>query len=178
MFDYCGEDCQQEHWLKVHKKHCKYLVVKKVLAMSEHDEVTCLLCRIGADPTSPKDRVLPCTMSCPPPYWLNTATPEQFWTCWRFLFLVGRAYICCWSKYRGEYSKNYSNFCCIYPKNLHLYCMHVNSLLNTLFMLVLGFTTIGGLKLGHNFHERWRLPKQESHGIQLLRFYTTHIKLE
>ena len=62
-FDYCGEDCEREHWLKVHKKHCEYLAGKKVLAMSEHDEVTCLVCRIGADPTNPKARVLPCTMS-------------------------------------------------------------------------------------------------------------------
>lgn len=63
VFDYCEEDCQREHWLKVHKKHCEYLAGKKVLAMSEHDEVTCLVCRIGADPTNPKDRVLPCTMA-------------------------------------------------------------------------------------------------------------------
>ena len=22
---YCGKECQEEHWHKVHKKHCKYL---------------------------------------------------------------------------------------------------------------------------------------------------------
>lgn len=64
IFDYCGVDCQREHWLKVHKKHCKYLAEKKVLAMSVHDEATCLVCKMGTEAaTNLKDRVLPCTMS-------------------------------------------------------------------------------------------------------------------
>ena len=44
---YCSKECQKEHWIKVHKKHCKYLAGQKVVPNSR----TCSLCddemRIG-----------------------------------------------------------------------------------------------------------------------------------
>ena len=41
---YCGKECQEEHWHKVHKKHCKYLGGTKKGKHSEHKEESCKTC--------------------------------------------------------------------------------------------------------------------------------------
>ena len=38
---YCGKECQEEHWHKVHKNHCKYLGGTKKAQHSEHKKETC-----------------------------------------------------------------------------------------------------------------------------------------
>ena len=64
MIYYCSKQCQQEHWEKVHKKHCRYMAETKVLAKSWHDESTCLVCReVTEDMSKPDSPVLPCTMA-------------------------------------------------------------------------------------------------------------------
>ena len=41
---YCGKECQEEHWHKVHKKHCKYLGGLKKAERSEHRKDMCKTC--------------------------------------------------------------------------------------------------------------------------------------
>ena len=41
---YCGRECQEEHWQKVHKNHCKYLGGLKKAKHSEHNKETCRTC--------------------------------------------------------------------------------------------------------------------------------------
>ena len=41
VLHYCSKECQTEHWLKVHKKHCKYLSGSKVLK----DSNLCRFCQ-------------------------------------------------------------------------------------------------------------------------------------
>ena len=41
---YCGRECQEEHWHKVHKKQCKYLGGTKKAQHSEHKKETCKTC--------------------------------------------------------------------------------------------------------------------------------------
>ena len=41
---YCGVECQEEHWNKVHKKHCKYLAGIKKAKHSEHKRNICRTC--------------------------------------------------------------------------------------------------------------------------------------
>ena len=41
---YCGKECQEEHWHKVHKKYCKYLGGLKKANHSEHRQETCKTC--------------------------------------------------------------------------------------------------------------------------------------
>ena len=41
---YCGVECQEEHWNKVHKKHCKYLAGIKKAKHSEHKRDICRTC--------------------------------------------------------------------------------------------------------------------------------------
>ena len=41
---YCGEECQEEHWNKLHKDHCKYLAGTKEAKHSEHNKDTCKTC--------------------------------------------------------------------------------------------------------------------------------------
>ena len=41
---YCGMECQEEHWHKVHKNHCKYLGGLKKAKHSEHIKETCKTC--------------------------------------------------------------------------------------------------------------------------------------
>ena len=41
---YCGKECQEEHWHKVHKNHCKYLGGIKKAKRSEHKKDTCETC--------------------------------------------------------------------------------------------------------------------------------------
>ena len=42
---YCSKECQEEHWHKVHKRHCKYLSGKKPLEESDlHKKETCGRC--------------------------------------------------------------------------------------------------------------------------------------
>ena len=52
---YCGQECQEEHWNKVHKEHCKYLGGIKKAKHSEHRKDDCINCMgsgfIG-DPTN------------------------------------------------------------------------------------------------------------------------------
>eukprot|EP00092_Neocalanus_flemingeri_P035530 GFUD01038674.1.p1 GENE.GFUD01038674.1~~GFUD01038674.1.p1 ORF type:complete len:406 (-),score=128.53 GFUD01038674.1:125-1342(-) len=42
---YCSKECQVEHWVKVHKQHCKYLAELKVMAQSRHDPLSCPGCK-------------------------------------------------------------------------------------------------------------------------------------
>ena len=41
---YCGKECQEEHWEKVHKQHCKYLAGEEKAEHSEHNAETCNYC--------------------------------------------------------------------------------------------------------------------------------------
>ena len=42
---YCSKECQEEHWHKVHKRHCKYFSGKKPLEESDlHNKETCGRC--------------------------------------------------------------------------------------------------------------------------------------
>ena len=41
---YCGKECQEEHWHKVHRNHCKYLGGIKKAKHSEHKKETCKTC--------------------------------------------------------------------------------------------------------------------------------------
>ena len=42
---YCSKECQEEHWHKVHKRHCKYFSGKKPLEESDlHKKETCGRC--------------------------------------------------------------------------------------------------------------------------------------
>ena len=41
---YCTKKCQNEHWHKVHKFHCKILSGKEELHESKHDPSYCLIC--------------------------------------------------------------------------------------------------------------------------------------
>ena len=42
---YCSKECQEEHWHKVHKRHCKYFSGKKTLEESDlHNKETCSRC--------------------------------------------------------------------------------------------------------------------------------------
>ena len=41
---YCGKECQEEHWHKVHRHHCKYLGGVKKAKHSEHKKETCNTC--------------------------------------------------------------------------------------------------------------------------------------
>ena len=41
---YCGQECQEEHWHKVHKEHCKYLGGIKKAKHSEHRKDACTTC--------------------------------------------------------------------------------------------------------------------------------------
>lgn len=52
LMTYCDQDCQREHWQKVHKYHCKYLSGKKLV--EEHKADSCSTC-IKEKNTSKKD---------------------------------------------------------------------------------------------------------------------------
>jgi len=41
---YCSKECQQEHWVKVHSQHCKYLARQKELHNNRHDPTICPGC--------------------------------------------------------------------------------------------------------------------------------------
>ena len=41
---YCSKECQEEHWHKVHRNHCKYLGGVKKADHSEHRKDTCKTC--------------------------------------------------------------------------------------------------------------------------------------
>ena len=41
---YCGKECQEEHWHKVHKSQCKYVGGVKKAKHSEHKKETCKTC--------------------------------------------------------------------------------------------------------------------------------------
>ena len=44
FISYCSKECQLEHWVKVHKQHCKYLADQKVMPQSRHDPANCPMC--------------------------------------------------------------------------------------------------------------------------------------
>ena len=44
VFAYCGKECQEEHWIKVHQKQCKYVGGTKKAEWSEHKKETCQTC--------------------------------------------------------------------------------------------------------------------------------------
>ena len=52
---YCSQECQVEHWKKVHKRHCKYLSGKKNQINVKHEPRKCQYCikeaHIGMDTT-------------------------------------------------------------------------------------------------------------------------------
>eukprot|EP00092_Neocalanus_flemingeri_P007355 GFUD01007942.1.p1 GENE.GFUD01007942.1~~GFUD01007942.1.p1 ORF type:complete len:485 (-),score=118.85 GFUD01007942.1:139-1593(-) len=65
FINYCSAECQQEHWVKVHKRHCKYLAQVKVMPQSKHDPVFCLGCKVvretgPVEMTKPDNPVLGC----------------------------------------------------------------------------------------------------------------------
>ena len=41
---YCGRDCQTEHWLNVHHKHCKYFVDPVKVQQWDHKKENCAIC--------------------------------------------------------------------------------------------------------------------------------------
>ena len=41
---YCDQDCQREHWLRIHKHHCGFLGGRKQVKNNEHNPQTCGLC--------------------------------------------------------------------------------------------------------------------------------------
>ena len=70
-FYYCSLECQNEHWHKVHKYHCKYLAGKKKQKHIKHDPSLCRYCLEEANVgekamSSSKNSCL----GCP---WSNTA---------------------------------------------------------------------------------------------------------
>lgn len=44
LMTYCDKDCQLDHWLRIHKHHCRFLSGKKHLNNSRHNPLTCALC--------------------------------------------------------------------------------------------------------------------------------------
>ena len=66
IFHYCSKTCQTEHWLKVHKFHCKYLRGSKELKESTHESSLCRFCQneinVGSEMMS-KDEVS--VLGCP-----------------------------------------------------------------------------------------------------------------
>ena len=44
VVSYCGKECQEEHWEKVHKEHCRYLAGEEKAKHSEHNKETCNYC--------------------------------------------------------------------------------------------------------------------------------------
>ena len=44
VVSYCGKECQEEHWNKVHRNHCKYLAGIKKAKHSEHRRESCTIC--------------------------------------------------------------------------------------------------------------------------------------
>jgi len=44
LLTYCDKDCQREHWLKVHKDHCKLLSGRKIVDNTMHIADKCSLC--------------------------------------------------------------------------------------------------------------------------------------
>ena len=44
IFHYCSKECQTEHWLKVHRFHCKYFSREKEKKGSRHDSNKCKFC--------------------------------------------------------------------------------------------------------------------------------------
>jgi len=66
FISYCSSECQQEHWVKVHRKQCKYMSKQKECPMACHDPATCPGCRkqaeIGLVEMSKSDN--PC-LGCP-----------------------------------------------------------------------------------------------------------------
>ena len=66
ILHYCSKECQTEHWLKVHKFHCKYLSGSKVMKDSSHKSSSCRRCQseiiIGSE-TMAKEEVS--VLGCP-----------------------------------------------------------------------------------------------------------------
>jgi hypothetical protein len=65
FISYCTKECQLEHWVKVHKLHCKYLADQKVMPQSRHDPANCATCvqqtKIGlAEISKPENPSLCC----------------------------------------------------------------------------------------------------------------------
>ena len=44
VVSYCGQECQLEHWTKVHQEQCRYLAGTKKAEHSEHRRDTCRSC--------------------------------------------------------------------------------------------------------------------------------------
>ena len=44
VVSYCGKECQEENWNKVHKKYCSYLAGTKKAEHLEHRRETCRTC--------------------------------------------------------------------------------------------------------------------------------------
>jgi len=49
FISYCSKECQEEHWKKVHKHHCKYLAKEKERKKSRHDPASCPGCMKQAE---------------------------------------------------------------------------------------------------------------------------------
>eukprot|EP00092_Neocalanus_flemingeri_P041864 GFUD01045598.1.p1 GENE.GFUD01045598.1~~GFUD01045598.1.p1 ORF type:complete len:292 (+),score=81.61 GFUD01045598.1:82-957(+) len=68
FISYCSKECQHEHWVKVHKNHCKYLAQQKVMPQSRHDPANCSGCKeqleIGpVEMANPDNPVLGCPLA-------------------------------------------------------------------------------------------------------------------
>jgi len=48
VIKYCGRECQTEHWLKVHHKHCKYFADAAKARLWDHKDEDCTICRQAA----------------------------------------------------------------------------------------------------------------------------------
>ena len=74
FISYCSKECQQEHWVKVHRHHCKYMSGQKKLPLTRHDTATCSGClqqtMIGLEEMSQVDN--PC-LGCS---WVLNVSPH------------------------------------------------------------------------------------------------------
>eukprot|EP00092_Neocalanus_flemingeri_P005786 GFUD01006228.1.p1 GENE.GFUD01006228.1~~GFUD01006228.1.p1 ORF type:complete len:477 (-),score=143.81 GFUD01006228.1:96-1526(-) len=66
FISYCSKECQQEHWVKVHKHHCKYLAQQRVMPQSRHDPANCTGCKEQVE-TGPVEMANPANpvLGCP-----------------------------------------------------------------------------------------------------------------
>jgi len=66
---YCGRACQEEHWGKVHQRHCRYLADATKAKASLHT-ASCASCRqvvaIGEEITNPANPTYPCVNKLAP----------------------------------------------------------------------------------------------------------------
>jgi hypothetical protein len=57
---YCGDECQDEHLIKVHQEHCEYLGGKKKSPVSVHTKASCSGCSNKVKAGKYKNPSYPC----------------------------------------------------------------------------------------------------------------------